>query len=114
MMSILLFGMIWMRYIWALAKYREVHFLHCFLNPTRNPTEEHVIPLMSSNESGFESNDIKEEIGQNNNGGVEDMGNDKTALFVGLSVFFLILEFLLLFGRIFLGMFFVEEIDFSI
>lgn len=107
--SILLFGMFWVRYLWSLVKYGEVKALDRF-QYKQFRKEEQALPLNGHEtveilESGLEINQNKEEI-KNNKANESDRG-----CFFFISTFLLLLiEFFILFGRIYLGMHSYNEV----
>ena len=118
MMSIVMIGMIWMRYLWALVKYGEVGFLNgFFLKNKKEKNEENDIPLVLSQENEYDTEDIV----NNNNNNVSLEINDKKeqkqtpykskgVAFVVFTIMLILIEFFILFGRIFLGMHSYNEV----
>ena len=116
MMSILLFGMIWMRYVWSFAKYGEVGLINKITS--RYHSDENDIPLMNSQGQAAENDYDTIEVFDN---GLEiqetkqekqkpEVKPDRTAVFIIISIIFLLLEFFILFGRIYLGMHSYNEV----
>ena len=118
MMSILLFGMIWMRYVWALAKYGEVKFLNDYFGKKSKKDDENNIPLMIPPESnGYETVEVFEDgleikgSGEKENQkNAKKNENNRTMSFFMFSCCLILVEFFILFGRIYLGMHSYNEV----
>jgi len=120
MMSILLFGMIWMRYVWALAKYGEVMFLNGFFHNHTRKDDENNIPLMFPQEdNGYDTVEVFEnglqikesgEKGTNKKNGTINKNENKSLIFIVFSICLILVEFFILFGRIYLGMHSYNEV----
>lgn len=110
MMSILLFGMFWMRYIWALVKYGEVHFLKRFQKTIDYKEENHVPLINGESENPFETVEILESGFEINERKKSSNRIDKSCFFTISSLLLLLVEFFILFGRIYLGMHSYNEV----
>lgn len=113
MLSILLCGMIWMRYVWALVKYGEVGL---FLKKEKKKKNINPSPFLVQQvqQNGYETAEIIEsslEIKKDSEIKTKENSElNKNAVFIAFSICLLIIEFFILFGRIYLGMHSYNEV----